>query len=152
MMLFMMLLGYLDIYAKTVKENDTGEAFLPGECFWDPLNMLEGAPDTMKRNMQERELINGRVAMVAVGAFIFEEAASHRPIVSIHGNQLLFTPAYQIPAIQAWLDNQFQAQYTGEEDFVGVIQDIINQQDIFPLKILHHLFYHKNKPYISESN
>jgi len=130
MTLFMMLLGYLDIYAKTVKDNDTGEAFLPGECFWDPLNMLEGAPDTMKRNMQERELINGRVAMVAVGAFIFEEAASHRPIVSIPGNELLFTPAYQIPAIQAWLDNQFQAQYTGEEDFVGVIQDIIKQQDI----------------------
>eukprot|EP00978_Attheya_sp_CCMP212_P032130 scaffold123972_cov51-Attheya_sp.AAC.1 len=84
----------------------------------------------MKCNMQERKLINGHVAMVAVGAFIFEEAASHRPIFSIPGNQLLFTPAYQIPTSQAWLDNQFQLQYTGEEDFVGIIQDITNQQDI----------------------
>lgn len=108
MTLVMMLLGYLDIYAKDIQEEeDIGDAFLPGDCFWDPLRILEGAPATMKRNMQERELFNGRVAMVAFAAFVFEEATSHQAIVNIPSNEILFVPAYQIPIVQEWLDSQF---------------------------------------------
>lgn len=108
LMTFMMLnLGYLDIYSSEIKENESGDAFLPGECFWDPLCIMEGAPDRMKRNMQEREILNGRAAMIAVAAFTFEEAMTHRPIIALEGNELLFEPAYQIPVIQAWLDQQF---------------------------------------------
>ncbi|KAL3802932.1 hypothetical protein ACHAWO_003564 [Cyclotella atomus] len=108
LMTFMMLnLGYLDIYSSEIKENESGDAFLPGECFWDPLCMLEGAPDQMKRNMQEREILNGRAAMIAVAAFGFEEAMTHRPVISIGRNDLLFEPVYQVPFIQAWLDQQF---------------------------------------------
>ena len=104
-MTFLMLnLGYLDIYSSEIKENESGEAFLPGECFWDPLCVLDGAPDSMKRNMQEREILNGRAAMIAVAAYIFEEAMTHRPIVSLPTNALLFEPAYQVPFIQQWLD------------------------------------------------
>lgn len=61
----------------------------------------------MKRNMQEREIINGRMAMIAFAAFVFEEAVSHRALVSIPSNELLFEPAYQVPFIQEWLDQQF---------------------------------------------
>eukprot|EP00579_Thalassiosira_antarctica_P001574 CAMPEP_0201869994 /NCGR_PEP_ID=MMETSP0902-20130614/3287_1 /ASSEMBLY_ACC=CAM_ASM_000551 /TAXON_ID=420261 /ORGANISM="Thalassiosira antarctica, Strain CCMP982" /LENGTH=438 /DNA_ID=CAMNT_0048395563 /DNA_START=68 /DNA_END=1384 /DNA_ORIENTATION=- len=104
MTFFMLNLGYLDIYSTEIKENESGDAFLPGECFWDPLCVLEGAPDSMKRNMQEREILNGRAAMIAVAAFIFEEAMTHKPIVSLPTNMLLFEPAYQIPFIQEWLD------------------------------------------------
>ena len=108
LMTFMMLnLGYLDIYSSEIKENESGDAFLPGECFWDPLCMLEGAPDQMKRNMQEREILNGRAAMIAVAAFIFEEAVSHKPVITVGTNDLLFEPVYQVPFIQAWLDQQF---------------------------------------------
>ncbi len=32
MTLVMLLLGYLDIYAASIKENDAGDAFLPGKC------------------------------------------------------------------------------------------------------------------------
>jgi hypothetical protein len=104
----MMLLGYLDIFAKQIQEQENiGDAFLPGDCFWDPLKILQGAPPSMKRNMQERELFNGRMAMLAVAAYLFEEAASGVPIIAIEGNQLLFVPAYQIPFIQEWLDAQF---------------------------------------------
>lgn len=54
----MLLLGYLDIYSQAMKDRDTvGEAFLPGDCLWDPLSVLQGAPDRMVRNMQERELL-----------------------------------------------------------------------------------------------
>ena len=77
----------------SLKGDEIGEAFLPGDCFWDPLRMLEGAPQSMKRNMQERELFNGRVAMLAVFVFVFEEATTHLPLISIEGNELLFEPA-----------------------------------------------------------
>ncbi|KAL3763808.1 hypothetical protein ACHAW5_002312 [Stephanodiscus triporus] len=107
-MTFAMLnLGYLDIYSSEIKENESGDAFLPGECFWDPLSILGGAPDTMTRNMQEREILNGRAAMIAVAAYVFEEAMTHTPIVGLPTNALLFEPAYQVPFIQQWLDMQF---------------------------------------------
>ena len=90
-----------------IKENESGDAFLPGECFWDPLCVMQGASDQMKRNMQEREILNGRAAMIAVAAFIFEEAMTHKPLVALSTNALLFMPAYQVPFIQRWLDIQF---------------------------------------------
>lgn len=118
MTFFMLNLGYLDIFASEIKENEAGNAFLPGECFWDPLKILDGAPPSMKRNMQEREILNGRAAMIAVAAFFFEEAMTHKPIVSLPTNDLLFEPAYQVPYIQAWLDSQF-----GNIDYASSIID-----------------------------
>jgi hypothetical protein len=108
MTLIMMLLGYLDIYAKAIQEEEgIGDAFLPGDCFWDPLKVLEGAPPSMKRNMQEREILNGRFAMIAFAAFVFEEATSHRALIDIPSNEILFVPAYQVSFIQQWLDEKF---------------------------------------------
>ena len=108
LMTFMMLnLGYLDIFSQAIKENQTGDAFLPGECFWDPLCILEGAPDDMKSNMQLRELNNGRFAMMAVAAFILEEAITHKPVISLPLNMYLFEPIYEVPAVQEWLDLNF---------------------------------------------
>lgn len=107
MMLTMLLLGYLDIYAASIKDSESGDAFLPGECFWDPLSMLDGAPDAMKRKMQERELNNGRMAMIAVLSYILQEAIFHEPVINLPWNQILFEPAFEIPEVQAWLDGQF---------------------------------------------
>jgi len=104
----MLLLGYLDIFRQQIKDTEElGEAFEPGDCFWDPLHMLEGAPDSMKRNMQERELFNARMAMIAIAVYIWEETRRGQPIISIPGNELLFEPAYQVPYIQEWLDSLF---------------------------------------------
>ncbi|KAL7444440.1 hypothetical protein ACHAXM_012042 [Skeletonema potamos] len=107
MTFFMLNLGYLDIYSSEIKENESGDAFLPGECFWDPLAIMEGAPESMKRNMQEREILNGRASMIAVAAYIFEEGMTHKPVISLAANDLLFQPFYLVPFIQAWLDTQF---------------------------------------------
>jgi len=105
----MLLLGYLDVYSQERKSMDKiGEAFLPGDCFWDPLSMLKDAPDTMKRNMQERELFNSRTAMLAVAAYFWEELTTGKPLILIPGNELLFRPAYENPFIQSWLDSLFQ--------------------------------------------
>jgi len=135
MTLIMLLLGYLDIYANVIRSQDAGEAYLPGECFWDPLAILQGAPDTMKRNMQERELMNGRAAMIAFAAFVFEEATTHKPLISIPGNEYLFTPAYQIPVIQSWLDYNFQSPspaltlpQIGPVDYVETLKEVLEEE------------------------
>jgi hypothetical protein len=135
----MLLLGYLDIYSQAIKDRDKiGEAFLPADCFWDPLQIVEGAPDLMKRNMQERELLvrietidaavgsdlshdlfsvllfqNGRMAMVGFAAYLWEEGITRTPLVHIPGNELLLRPAYQVPFIQEWLDAQFMSASIG---------------------------------------
>lgn len=104
----MMTLGYLDIYSQAIKDMDElGEAFLPGDCFWDPLRILDGASDRAKRIMQERELFNGRAAMIAVAAYFFEELFTHKALIEIESNALLLEPAYQVPFIQRWLDDLF---------------------------------------------
>ncbi|GFH51772.1 hypothetical protein CTEN210_08249 [Chaetoceros tenuissimus] len=125
MTLVMLLLGYLDIYAASIKDTDVGDAFLPGECFWDPLSILEGAPDSMKRNMQARELNNGRMAMIAVLSYILQEGISHEPLISLPWNQILFEPAFEIPEVQAWLDGQFAGASKGVDE--GFIQEIYRE-------------------------
>lgn len=104
MTFFLLNLGYLDIYSSEIKKEESGDAFLPGECFWDPLCILDGVSDSTKRNMQVREILNGRAAMIAVAAYVFEEAMTHMPIISIPTNAILFEPAYQLPVVQKWLD------------------------------------------------
>lgn len=122
----MLLLGYLDVYSQSVRAVDKiGEAFLPGDCFWDPLSILEGAPATMKRNMQERELFNGRMAMLATAVYFWEEFKTHLPLISIEGNELLFEPAYTVPFIQKWLDTQFSPVFPMTlEDAASLADDI----------------------------
>jgi hypothetical protein len=127
----MLLLGYLDVYSQSVKAVDKiGEAFLPGDCFWDPLSILEGAPSTMKRNMQEREIFNGRMAMLAVAAFFWEELMTHKPLISIESNALLFEPAYQVPFIQQWLDAQFSPVFTITPEEVASVADVVASLDL----------------------
>jgi Chlorophyll A-B binding protein len=57
--------------------------------------------------MQERELLNGRAAMLAVAAFVWEELVTGRPVIEIESNALLFQPLYQVPIVQTFLDAQF---------------------------------------------
>lgn len=107
----MLLLGYLDIYSQAIKDAEQiGEAFLPGDCFWDPLKILDGTSNRTKRNMQERELFNGRAAMVAFASFVIEELATKQALIDIESNALLLRPVYQVPFVQEWLDQQFTIQ------------------------------------------
>ena len=127
----MLLLGYLDVYSQSVRAVDKiGEAFLPGDCFWDPLSILEGAPATMKRNMQERELFNGRMAMLATAAYFWEELKTHQPLISIEGNELLFEPAYTVPFIQKWLDTQFSPVFPMTPVDVASLADDISSLNL----------------------
>ena len=111
LMTFIMLnLGYLDIFASEIKKEEAGDAFEPGDVFWDPLAILQDAPPSMRRNFQQRELFNGRIAMLAVACFIFEEALTHKPLIEGRISQFLFEPAYEVPEIQAFFDSLFGSQ------------------------------------------
>jgi hypothetical protein len=142
MTLIMMLLGYLDIFASQIKAGETGDAFLPGECFWDPLSVLDGTPEHMKRRMQERELMNGRMAMVAVAMYALQEAITHKPLIELQWNQFFFEPVYQIPAIRQWLDHTFGQSRSptfllpeiGEQiDFVNIANEVWKEEVEVPI-------------------
>mmetsp|Transcript_14375 Transcript_14375/g.28719 ORF Transcript_14375/g.28719 Transcript_14375/m.28719 type:complete len:433 (-) Transcript_14375:116-1414(-) len=104
MTFFMLNLGYLDIYSQAVKDMDAGEAFVPGDCFWDPLSILADAPDSARWSARTAEVANGRAAMVAVIAFFVQEAATSSPVITLPWNLFLFEPAYEIPVVRALLD------------------------------------------------
>ena len=128
----LLLLGYLDIYSVAIKEMDAGEAFLPGECFWDPLCLLEGAPEDMKTNMQKRELNNGRIAMVTVAVYALEEAITHKPLISLPYNEYLFEPAFFIPSVRQFLDQTFSEPMNlplGDDDIISQIYQISETMD-----------------------
>lgn len=45
--------------------------------------------------------------MIAIAAYIWEEGITHEALIHLASNDLLFQPAYQVPFIQQWLDQQF---------------------------------------------
>merc|ERR1719478_1664431 len=53
--------------------------YLPGDLGFDPLGLYKGS-DEDKRNMQLKELNNGRLAMIAVVGYAFNEAATKIPV------------------------------------------------------------------------
>jgi hypothetical protein len=101
---FALLIAAVDAYSLKIKAN-VGETWLPGDFGFDPLNILGGASLAAKRDMQEKELNNGRLAMVAVTLFVIEEAITKSPIVEL--NPLLFKPIYEYPAFQEFMNNAF---------------------------------------------
>ena len=100
----------MELVASEIKKEEAGDAFEPGDVFWDPLAILQDAPPSMRRNFQQRELFNGRIAMLAVACFFFEEALTHKPLITGRISQFLFEPAYEIPEIQAFFDSLFGSQ------------------------------------------
>mmetsp|Transcript_1624 Transcript_1624/g.4577 ORF Transcript_1624/g.4577 Transcript_1624/m.4577 type:complete len:271 (+) Transcript_1624:64-876(+) len=102
--IFAALIAAVDIYSLKLKD-ERGENWLPGDFGFDPLNILGGAPLAAKRDMQEKELNNGRLAMVAVTIFVIEEAIFKAPVVQL--TPAFFTPLYAYPAVQEFFNGAF---------------------------------------------
>lgn len=77
------LAGYLE--GKSMNEGsifwaaDKPEGYIPGDLGFDPLNLAGMRGD--KKKMQAMEIKNGRLAMLAITAFAFSEAATGMPVV-----------------------------------------------------------------------
>lgn len=58
---------------------DKPKGYVPGDLGFDPLNLYRARGD--KKVMETAEIKNGRLAMIAITAFAFQEAASGLPVV-----------------------------------------------------------------------
>lgn len=102
---FALAIAAIDVYSIQLKK-DAGDGWVPGDFGFDPLNLLGGASLEAKRDMQEKELNNGRLAMVAITVFVIEEAIYKAPIIAL--NPYLFKPIYEYPAFIQFMDKAFE--------------------------------------------
>ncbi|KAJ8599590.1 hypothetical protein CTAYLR_004704 [Chrysophaeum taylorii] len=94
----------LDLRALKIKQ-DSGRDWLPGDFGFDPLRILKGASPLAIKDMQAKEINNGRLAMLAIAAYVIQEFITGEPIVVT--SEQLFTPIYMYPWFQAFLDHAF---------------------------------------------
>merc|ERR1712182_87784 len=57
--------------------------WIPGYYGFDPLNLVGGMSPLAVKNMQAKEINNGRLAMVAVVAYVVQEAMTGEPVTSV---------------------------------------------------------------------
>ncbi len=67
--------------AKGLAWNEYQKSVLPGDLRFDPLNIAKALPREEKVEFLEKELLNGRLAMVAVTAYVAEEFLFGMPVV-----------------------------------------------------------------------
>jgi len=77
----------------------------PGDFRFDPLNFYKPLSFSDKVGVQERELTNGRVAMLAVASYVATEAITGQPVVL--ATPLLFEPIIFSPTFRAFMDASF---------------------------------------------
>lgn len=59
--------------------NEKPVGYVPGDMKFDPLNLYNARGD--KKAMETAEIKNGRLAMIAITAFVFQEFATKLPVV-----------------------------------------------------------------------
>mmetsp|Transcript_23367 Transcript_23367/g.73171 ORF Transcript_23367/g.73171 Transcript_23367/m.73171 type:complete len:251 (-) Transcript_23367:174-926(-) len=94
----------LDLRALEIKKRSGGD-WLPGDYGFDPLRILKGASPYAVKNMQAKEINNGRLAMIAVTAYVIQEALSGEPMVIT--SEQFFTPLYAYPWFQQLMTDLF---------------------------------------------
>lgn len=79
----------------------------PGDFGFDPLNIARSLSPAQQRAFQEKELLNGRLAMVAVTCYVAVEAGFGLPIIRFTPD--LFEPLIFAPDFRAFMDASFSA-------------------------------------------
>lgn len=98
------MIAAVDIYSLKLKA-EQGDEWLPGDFGFDPLNLLGGASIEARRDMQAKEINNGRLAMVAVLVYVIEEFITKQPIVQL--TPWLFRPIIFDKGVQQIFDAGF---------------------------------------------
>ena len=102
---FAAAIGYLDVKAEENKAQVAPEDWIPGYYGFDPLNIVGGMSPLAIKNMQAKEINNGRLAMVAVLAYVYQEATTGEPVVDV--SEQFFTPLIFYPWVQHLLTDAF---------------------------------------------
>merc|ERR1719271_611253 len=80
-------------------------ARMPGDLAFDPLNIIGSLPVEEKIDFMEKELLNGRLAMLAITSYVLIEGAFDIPVVRFTPD--LFEPLFLAPDFRAFLDSAF---------------------------------------------
>jgi len=78
-----------------------------GDLMFDPLNIATGLPAAERKNFQEVELLNGRLAMLAVTAYVAIEFGFGQSVVSFTPD--LFQPLIFANDFRNFMDSSFSA-------------------------------------------
>eukprot|EP00310_Coccolithus_braarudii_P018810 CAMPEP_0183333486 /NCGR_PEP_ID=MMETSP0164_2-20130417/2368_1 /TAXON_ID=221442 /ORGANISM="Coccolithus pelagicus ssp braarudi, Strain PLY182g" /LENGTH=248 /DNA_ID=CAMNT_0025502419 /DNA_START=47 /DNA_END=793 /DNA_ORIENTATION=- len=87
--------------------NEYRKSKQPGDFSFDPLNIARSLPPAEQREFQEKELLNGRLAMIAVTSYVAIEFAFDVPVVRFTPD--LFRPLILAPDFRAFMDTAFTA-------------------------------------------
>jgi len=79
----------------------------PGDFGFDPLNIAGSLDAEQQRGFQEKELLNGRLAMLAVTCYVAVEAGFDTSIVRFTPD--LFEPIIFAPDFRAFMDGAFSS-------------------------------------------
>merc|ERR1712127_82714 len=82
--------GIIELETMKMKE-DNGKNYVPGDCNFDPLNLLP-SDNAGKMAMMTKEIKHGRIAMMAIFGFAIQEAVYGVPVVQ--ETPFFFTPIF----------------------------------------------------------
>ena len=85
--------------------NEYDKTKVPGDLRFDPLRITRNLSRDEKVEFLEKELINGRLAMIAITAYVAEEVLFGMPVVQFTPD--LFEPIIFTPDFRAFLDGAF---------------------------------------------
>lgn len=78
-----------------------------GDYGFDPLNIIGSLSPAEKFEFEEKELLNGRLAMIAVTCYVAEEFVFDMPVIRFTPD--LFEPLILAPDFRAFMDQAFSA-------------------------------------------
>merc|ERR1711966_66158 len=87
--------------------NEYSESTVPGDLSFDPLRITRSLSYEEKIEFLEKELLNGRLAMIAVTCYVLEEALFGVPVVRYTPE--LFQPLIFANDFRAFMDAQFSS-------------------------------------------
>merc|ERR1712146_795940 len=82
-----------------------GNDFVPGDYGFDPLNIAKGMSPQALFEMEEAEILNGRLAMLAITNFALAEFITGSPAIKL--TPQFFTPLYEWNGVMSFLDSNF---------------------------------------------
>jgi len=91
--------------ANGLKFNEFSKEAIPGDLSFDPLKITSGLTREEKIDFLEKELLNGRVAMMAVLLYVLEETAFGLPVVQYTPE--LFRPLIFSDSFRSFMDASF---------------------------------------------